>query len=205
MQELEEKSIELFNLPIGRQSFIATVDKICTESEINYHGYDVDVPYVYLKNIKVLIGVEWFNVKNDYQKIKSKIGKRLEKHNLEEEDIITFDAQVEESEKEFFYFDNRNIQGGKKGRIEEDSTDILPNKYNGDIKLEIYSTTFNQFKRLDKENYTDWISKKDLSKAIKEYNYKIEPTKKKVGCFCKISSAFFENRVIKNLSNIDKC
>ena len=87
-------TINLHELPIGKHRFIATVQGIRNIHEIDYYCNQVFVPYVYFNNIQILINGNWFHVECSGNSVKSKIGKKLEKLNLEKEDTISFDAHV---------------------------------------------------------------------------------------------------------------
>lgn len=193
--------INLYDIPTGKQSFTATVKKIIKKEESDYFGNTINVPYVCFKDIKILIDKTWFRVDCSSITIKSKIGKRLENLNLESEDLIVFDAKVEEDMIEFFYVDGiDNI----KNEIDNEPLVYLPKDYDGLIIVEIYETEFTPYFRVSKENYTQHYDRITFNQNYKFLNYKRKPNGKKFGLYREIQAMYYLGKSIKNLSNIEK-
>ena len=190
--EKELKTINYFDIPLGKQYFIATIEKFGSELEQKYNPrchryYDTNVPYVYFKDVKILINQTWHEIQNIEFPLKSRIGKKIEKLNLSEEDTISFSAKVVSNLKELV------------GEI------TLPETYNDSVELEIYETEFSVDDRLSKDNYTSTISVKEFKKLEKkdELFVRCEPTAKKDGFF-RDTTIHIWNRELSNLSDIEK-
>lgn len=198
-------TINLHKIPIGKQSFIATVESIREELEINYYNNYITVPYIYLKDIKILVDTTWHDVECSGNCIRSKVGKKLEKLNLEEEDIISFSAQVEEEAQYFNYNEGETVE-------EDDNPDFipssppvfLPRSYDGIIGVEIYETEFTPYGRLSKNNYIQGYDRKTYEKKKDTLDIKRKATDKQNGYFREVQSTYFVGRSIKNLSNIER-
>ena len=194
--------INLHEIPSGKQSFIAKVLTISDEEELNYHGYFEYVSYIYLEKIKIIIDGTCYKVDCSGNYIRSKVGKKLEKLNLESGDIISFDAIVENKKIEFLYVEGEDSLDEDKLYYEPIA--ILPQSYKGFITADIYETEFTQFDRIAKNNYTEYFYRNDMKKAIKELNYLREATDNNTGYFSKIERMYFNGKHIKNLSSIEK-
>ena len=88
IENIQQQTINLHELPTGKQSFIATIGAVRIEKEHDYWYNVIDVPYIYLKNIRIFLNNSWFNVEQSGNFVSSKVGKRLQKLKLEENDII---------------------------------------------------------------------------------------------------------------------
>lgn len=202
IENIQQQTINLYELPTGKQSFIATIGAVRIEKEDDYWYNEIDVPYIYLKNIRIFLNNSWFNVEQSGNFVRSKIGKRLQKLELEENDIIAFDAIVERKECEFW---------GIEGEVTLEDTDIyepvyiLPRSYNGDVKVKIYHTEFSKYGgRNWKGNFEVVRDRAFFDKEVKEINTKIEATNSQNGYYRHIDSMSFTGRILKNFSNIEK-
>lgn len=195
------KVINLFDIPLGKQSFTATVQKITKEAESDYFGNTVYVPYVCFKNIKVLVEKTWYKVESAGITIKSKIGKRLEKLNLESEDLVAFDAKVENEMIEFF-----NVEGKDdiNEEIDGEPVEYLPKDYKGTIIVEFYETEFTPVERISKNNFTKVYNRRGFNKKYKNFYCKREANGKSLGYYKEPQAMYYQGKSIKNLSNIEK-
>ena len=190
--EKEPKTINYFDLPTGKQQFIATVDKFSLEEEMRYNPrsrsyYEVYVQYVYFKEVQILIGNDWHNVVNIEFPLKSKVGKKIDKLGLNEEDIISFFAVVQ----------------AKREMLADDN---IPKTYNDTVFLEIYETEFTIFnERISKENYCDYVSVEDFKylKKKNQLNVECEATEKRDG-FYRETTPYIWGKQVANLSSIEK-
>jgi len=124
--------ISLHELPIGKQRFRATVNKIVYEKTLDCCGVEILTPYLHLKDLKILISNTWVDVNCSGNSIRSKIGKRIaDLGYLCEEDILCFDAQVRDCSVQFKLVEGEDI-------IDENNLyyspfGILPKNYEGNI------------------------------------------------------------------------
>ncbi len=187
--------INHFELPIGKQSFIASVEAIRNEEEDNYYGNMIVVPYIYFKDIKIIIDDKLVDVETSGIPVRSKIGKKLSRLNLKENDIISFNARVYRQDIEFYHWDN------------QDNPTIyhLPKNYKGTIKFKIYATTFSKYGgRLEKMNYTEETDREEFERVYKDLNFKIRATDNQNGLFQEVQNKYYNGRKIKYLSHIVK-
>ena len=194
--------INLHEIPSGKKSFIAKVHTISDEEELNYHGYFESVSYIYLNEIKIIIDGTCYKVDCSGNYIRSKVGKKLEKLNLESGDIISFDAIVEDEEIEFSYVEGEDSLDADKLYYEPFA--VLPKSYKGLITAEIYETEFTLNDRIFKNNYIKCFNRSAMKNAIKKLNYLRNATDKQKGYFREIQRMYFDGKHIKNLSNIEK-
>ena len=171
--------IKLYDIPTGKQCFIATVEKIVEEDEVNYYGNLIPVPYIYLKNIKILIDKSWFYIDCSNVPIRSKIGKRLEKLELEREDIINEE-------------------------VDSEPVEYLPKDYKGTIIVEFYETEFTPIERISKNNFTKVYDRRGFNKKYKNFYCKREANGKSKGYYKEPQAMYYQGKSIKNLSNIEK-
>lgn len=191
------QSIKLHNIPLGKQSFIARVDKISKKEEKNYHGHKKIVSYIHLKEILISVNETLYKVDSLCNQIAFIMGKKLERLDLKRNDLFAFDAQVESGFIEFLSVEGKN-------NIETSSFAVLPKEYDGIIKVELYETEFTKNIRISKNNYERYYDREKFDKKFDKINYYREATDKQFGYFREVKGMYFENRVIKNLSNIKK-
>ncbi len=197
-------TMNLHEIPLGKQSFIATIEKVSEELEPGYHGNDIIVPYIYLKDIKILIGTTWFNVECSGNSVKSKIGNKLERLNLEEEGIISFDAQVEEKQMFFSYEEGETVEDDDIDYEYTVNPVFLPRSYRGKIIVEIYETAFTQNYRLWKDNYVLLYDREEYDRMKNSLDVEHKATKRRDGFYREAQGTYFYGRHIKNFSNIKK-
>lgn len=200
-------TINLHELPIGKHRFIATVQGIRNIHEIDYYCNQVFVPYVYFNNIQILINGNWFHVECSGNSVKSKIGKKLEKLNLEKEDTISFDAHVLEKAIAFSNIEGQDTDD-EPDDLESNFFDdfeplaILPKNYKGIITVDVYETAFSIDRRLWKNNYKVHFDRQTFNKELKTIDYKRKATPKNDGYFREAQGMYFKGKEIKNLSKI---
>lgn len=208
------KTINLYEIPIGKQSFIATIEKLRDETEFGYWNNLIEIPYVYLNNIRILIDKVWYNVECSGNEVRSKVGKRLKKLNLEENDIISFNANVECELISFC-----DIEGENSTDIDKEHSKtqdewfldefyiprtVLPKNYKGTVFVDVYETEFRYSFREYKDNYTLRLSRQSFDKGIKELNFKHTNPNNTHVHFSEVQRTYYEGRKIKNLSDIEK-
>lgn len=199
MNTEELQVMNLYEIPEGKHSFTARVKEITEKESVDYWGNFIWIPYVFFKDIKVLIKETWFNVNTSGICINSKIGKRIEKLNLECEDLIAFDAKVEEEATEFFSTEKNDDMDD-----DDEPTVYLPKDYNDLILVDIYETEFSLYERLSKNNYIESYDRTSFNKKIKKLNCKREATYHNPGFYREVQGMYYRGRSIKNLSNIEK-
>ena len=199
-------SINLHDLPVGKYIFTATVQEIKNIHEVDYYGSDIYVPYVYFKNIQILINGIWFFIECSGNFVKAQMGKRLEKLQLKNEDTISFNAHVLEKTIEFFNIEGQDIYDETDDSECEDYYDeplaILPKDYKGLVEVDVYETAFTTSRRLWKNNYTECFDRQTFNKKIKTINYQRKATDKNSGYFREVQGMYFNGKQIKNLSKI---
>ena len=199
-------SINLHDLPVGKYIFTATVQEIKNIHEVDYYGSDIYVPYVYFKNIQILINGIWFFIECSGNFVKAQMGKRLEKLQLKNEDTISFNAHVLEKTIEFFNIEGQDIYDETDDSECEDYYDeplaILPKDYKGLVEVDVYETAFTTSRRLWKNNYTECFDRQTFNKKIKTINYQRKATDKNSGYFREVQGMYFNGKEIKNLSKI---
>ena len=210
----DTKSINLYEIPTGKHKFIATVkDKYIEEPVFNpVSGQNIFVPYIHFKDIKVFLNNIWFDVECSGNVVKSRLGKKLQRLNLEENDIICFNAQVQDV---FICFSS--IEGEEDDDFDFDFDDdffdyefqstpsaILPKSYQGLIGVDMYETAFTKYMRLWKNNFTVYFDRKDFDKEYKNLDLKIEATDRKDGYFREAQRMYFSSKNIKHFSSIRK-
>ena len=209
------KTINLHEIPSGKHKFIATVkDKHREEPVFNpVSGQNIFVPYIHFKDIKVFLNNIWLDVECSGNVVKSRLGKKLQRLDLKENDIICFNAQVQDV---FICFSS--IEG-----VEEDDdfdfdfdddffdyefqstpSAILPKSYQGLIGVDMYETAFTKYMRLWKNNFTLYLDRKDFDKEYKRLDLKIEATDRKDGYFREVQRMYFSSKNIKHFSSIRK-
>lgn len=209
----DTKSINLYEIPTGKHKFIATVkDKYREEAVFNpISGQDIFVPYIHFKDVRVFLNNTWFNVECSSNIVKSRMGKKLQRLDLEENDIICFNAQVHnvsicfssiEGENDDFDFDmDADFFGCE---FQKTPSTILPKSYQGLIGIDMYETAFTKYMRLWKKNFTLYLDRKDFDKEYKKFDLKIEATDRKDGYFREVQRMYFSGRNIKHFSSIRK-
>jgi len=200
----EFNTINLHEIPAGKQSFIGEVKEIDEKIECDYHGNIIYAPYVFITILQVLIDKTWFKVNCSGNSVKSKIGKKLEKLCLESGDTLTFNALVENAEIEFLYIEGKDDIDIDEDEIYCDPYAILPKSYNGVIRAEVYETEFTAYERVFKNNYVEYFDRSILSKKIKKLNYSRKAMNGQNGYFREIQGLYFDGKNIKRLSNIEK-
>lgn len=193
------KRFNFFEIPVGKQFFTATVEDIYNTIEYSYHGNkEIPVQYLYLTDLKNLIDDNFVDVECANVPIVSKIGKRLEKLNLEKGDVISFNAQVYEQEISFYY-----LEGEEPPFNSNEKFPFLPKSYKGKIIAEIYETGFWDTHRLWKRDYTKYYSRSKFNKVYEKLNINRKATDTQPGLYRK-SELSYIGRGIKNLSHITK-
>lgn len=192
--DIKNNTINLYDIPTGKQSFIATVDCFDCEEQY-YNGYSYLVDYIFFKDIQIFLDKTWYKVECPQYSVKSKIGKKLKKLDLKVGDTLSFDANVENADIPFNEFE----EDVKTKKEAEDDYLInclpippLPKSYDGYFVLDIYETTFSLHSRLSKDNYQVLAdSREELHWAIKEFNSKIPASSKHDGILERYSACIF--------------
>lgn len=200
IENIQQQTINLHELPTGKQSFIATIGAVRIEKEHDYWYNVIDVPYIYLKNIRIFLNNSWFNVEQSGNFVRSKVGKRLQKLELEENDIIAFNAIVKSEEIRFWDMEGQETH-------EDENTDYykLPKSYKGNITLTIYHTEFSKnWGREWKNEYVETWDRKYFNKHFDKIYVHKPATSSYNGYHREISNMSYTGRVLKNFSNIEK-
>lgn len=180
----EIETISLHKIPTGKHSFIATVIEKTLEDEYDYWGNEIAVPYLHLTKLQVQLDLKWYNVDTAGVKVFSKIGKKLEKLNLEAMDLISFDAHVENMLISF--------------NLHEEPT--LPKDYdNMYIVIEYYEAKFDIYtrERIEKGNYCHEYPVKKIKK-LDHFD------KRQNGWFRELREICYYGKILKNFSAIEK-
>ena len=100
------KDISIYDLDDNKKySFISTVDEPVSHETVGIHDWKKD--RVLLKDVKVLIGKEWYLLDNGGI-IRIDLGKKLLKENLKEFDVLSFNGKVRYVEvNRYFDYDDR--------------------------------------------------------------------------------------------------
>lgn len=180
----EIETISLHKIPTGKHSFIATVIEKTLEDEYDYWGNEIAVPYLHLTKLQVQLDLKWYNVDTAGVKVFSKIGKKLEKLNLETMDLISFDAHVEEKLIDFDPYDEQTI----------------PKDYdNPTFLLEYYYAVFNTWNGQRIQNGEKRKSYRfDNIHELHTFN------RRENGYFREWRQAYYRGKKLKNFSAIEK-
>lgn len=200
-------SINLHDLPVGKYIFTATVQEIKDIHEVDCYGSDIYVPYVYFKNIQILINGIWFFIECSGTPVKFKINKKFNKQHIENNDIVHFCANVIEKTIEFAGIEGQDIDNELYDLELEDYYEpfaTLPKDYEGIVEVDVYETAFTASRRLWKNNYTECFDRQTFNKKIKTINCKRKATNKNSGYFREVQGMYFNGKEIKNLSKIRK-
>ena len=203
--DIKNNTINLYDIPTGKQSFIATVDCFDCEEQY-YNGWSYFVDYIFFKDVQILQDNTWHKVECPQYSVKSKIGKKLKKLDLKVGDTLSFDANVENADIPFNEFEE-DVKTKKEAKDDYLINCLpippLPKSYDGYFVLDIYETTFSLSSRLSKYNYQVLAdSREELHWAIKEFNSKIPASSKHDGIFREIQCMYFCGKTLKNFSKL---
>ena len=193
----EHRIINLHELPIAKKKFKATVSKISFDNNTDAGKQN---QYLYLKNLKIKIDNIWFNVESSGNAIRVKMGKKLKKMFLKEDDVLTFEAHVVSRDVEFDQIEGYHDISFNKLHCEPHA--VLPQSYNGNITVYMYNDIFSKHYCCWHNNYVEYFDRKTFDMKYESF---FEFHTSEDGNFKRLlepRSMFFESRELKHLSNI---
>ena len=191
------KPINFYEMPVGKQRFIATVKKITREYNTNSIKPFVDL--MYLENIKIYLHGTWVKVKyykNDFPII---IRKKLKNLDLNVGDVIDFYALVKDKKIEFSYFE------GEEPEYRECFSEpyaLLPKLYKENITVEYCEKLIFENKGCFKRVGVGEFSKKQVKRLIAG-SFHIEEYEDGISCY-DIKRKSYKGKLFNHLSNIKK-